>query len=54
MQSSDSEEEERGSRSAKSSVDLSASPWLNNFVNLEDVSSRENFHLCMFHGHERI
>lgn len=37
---SDSEEEERP-RSAKTSVDLSASPWPNNIVNLEDVSVAE-------------
>lgn len=36
---SDSEEEERP-RSAKTSVDLSASPWPINMVNFEDVSSR--------------
>lgn len=34
---SDSEEEERP-RSAKTSIDLSAMPWPNNIVNLEDVS----------------
>lgn len=34
---SDSEEDERP-RSAKTSIDLSSSPWPNNIINLEDVS----------------